>query len=106
MDVLGRDKKKVLLVMLIFSFGLDLNHLLMPVVEGSPWKLQFKKDLPDENFSAYQILEKTYRSNGPGLIFTDFLLLSHSHSLDVMAYHLNAALNPQLRSPGWRNGPP
>jgi hypothetical protein len=34
--------------------------------------------------------------NGPGLVFSEFLLWSHGHTLSVTSYHFNSALNPKL----------
>ena len=63
---------------------------------GPGFSFQFKNDVPDENFNAYRILDSANRQLGPGLVFSDLLLLSHNHTLPTMTYHFNAAINPKL----------
>ena len=86
----------LVLLLTLGSFSLDLNHLLMPVFDFSFSHFRFKRGVLDENAKAFGILKETEDHMGPGLIFTDFLLLSHNHSLSVMTYPFNAALNPKL----------
>jgi hypothetical protein len=93
---LPNNRKWVLIPLLSVSFLLDMNQLLKPAVDGPAWNLNFKKEIPDENFLAYQILNNEYSKAGPGLVFTDFMPLTHGHSLHVTTYHFNAALNPKL----------
>ena len=82
--------------LIFFSFLLDLNHLLTPVLAGSGSHIGFKKETPDENFRAYQVLDSVYHLRGAGLIFTDFLPLKYGHTLFVMTYPINAAVNVKL----------
>ncbi|HUO58521.1 MAG TPA: glycosyltransferase family 39 protein [bacterium] len=89
-------KKAGLVLLLLASLALDLNHLLKPHLRGSALDAEWIKDSPDENFRAYEVLKKTSDQEGPGLIYTDFLLLSHGHSLNVTTYPFNAALNPKF----------
>jgi len=96
--VLPHHKKWVLVPLLLGSFLLDMNQLLKPAVDGPAWNLNFKKEVPDENFYAYQILNTQYSKMGPGLIFTDFMPLTHGHTLHVTTYHFNASLNPKLNA--------
>ncbi len=100
---LSNDKRWVLIPLLLASFLLDVNHLLKPVVEGSAWKLNFKKGQKNEVLEAYRVLEEEYEQAGPGLVFADFLPLSHGHVLHVLSYHFNAAINPRFNDwkPSW-----
>ena len=50
----------------------------------------------DENYWAFQKLEPEARRQGPGLVFTDFILLDHDHTLNVASYPFNALSNPSL----------
>ncbi len=94
--VLPNNRKWIMVPLLLCSFLLDMNQLLKPAVDGSAWQFNFKKEIPDENFNAYQIFADEYSENGPGLIFSDFIPLTHGHTLHVTTYHFNAALNPSL----------
>jgi len=96
MRTLSDGKKWIFVPLILCSFCLDMNHLLKPAVDGPTWRLNFKKEIPDENFKAYQILNNDYSINGPGLIFSDFMPLTHGHTLHVTTYHFNAALNSKL----------
>jgi hypothetical protein len=92
------NQKWLLIPLLLGSFLLDMNQLLIPAVNGPTWSLNFKKEVPDENFYAYQILDEEFSKQGPGLIFTDFMPLTHGHTLHVTTYHFNASLNPKLNA--------
>ncbi|HTA75527.1 MAG TPA: glycosyltransferase family 39 protein [bacterium] len=84
-------------VFLILSLLLDFYQFSLPALKTGPgFNLQFKRDVPDENFNAYRILDSVNQRSGPGLIFSDLLLLSHNHMLPTMTYHFNAAINPKL----------
>ncbi len=100
---LPNEKKWVLIALLFCSFLFDINHLLKPAVDGPVWRLDFKKESTDENYRAYQIFESEYFENGPGLIYSDFVPLTHGHTVHVMTYHFNAALNPNFKEvqPKW-----
>ncbi len=92
-----KNRLMVVMLVMMISTGLDLYQLIKPsLAEGSVNKSIWKESLPDESFRAYQILKSASEQQGPGLIFTDFLLLSHGHTLSVTTYHFNAALNPDL----------
>lgn len=97
------DKRWIFIPVFLVSFLLDVNHLLKPIVEGPVWKLDFKKEQKNETLEAYRILNAQYKEKGPGLIFTDFLPLSHGHVLHVLSYHFNTAINPRLSdwNPTW-----
>jgi hypothetical protein len=97
-EVLPNNRKWILVPLLLCSFLLDMNQFLKPAVDGPAWKLDFKKEVPDENFYAYQILNNKFSEDGPGLIFADFMPLTHGHTLHVTTYHFNAALNPKLNA--------
>ena len=95
---LPNHKKWILIPLLLGSVLLDMTQLLKPAVNGPVWSLDFKKEILDENFSAYQIFNDEYAKNGPGLVFADFMPLTHGHSLHVTTYHFNAALNTKLNA--------
>jgi len=95
---LPNHKKWILIPLLLGSVLLDMTQLLKPAVDGSVWSLNFKKEIPDENFRAYQIFNDEYSETGPGLVFADFMPLTHGHSLHVTTYYFNAALNPKLNA--------
>jgi tetratricopeptide (TPR) repeat protein len=67
-----------------------MNHLAVAAKGG------IDGALADDNLRAYRVLDSARSRLGPGLIFTDFLLLSHNHSLEVGTYWFNAALNRNL----------
>jgi hypothetical protein len=87
----------VLASVLLVSLGLDLTHLERLWLGQAPNAAQReKRDLADENFRAYQVLKDEARREGPGIIYTEFLLLSHGHSLATATYPFNAAENFSL----------
>ena len=94
----GYSFRWILLIPFLFASTLaDFYHLLKPhLTEKGPKVFSFKTDVPDENFRAFQLLDDFRKKSGPGLIFTDFLLLSHNHSLYVATYPFNASCNPKL----------
>ena len=82
---------------LIPSFGLDFYHLVKPNLIAAPFPhFEFKNKADDPNFEAYEVLLQESRKKGPGLIFSDFLLLSRNHSLTVATYGFNGCLNPRI----------
>jgi hypothetical protein len=91
-------KGRVVAVVLLgaSSFFLDLNHLLKPLRDAGFANESIPQDVLDDNRKAYAVLDSVQKQMGPGLLFTDFLLLSHNHSLSVTTYWFNAALNPKL----------
>ena len=92
----GRKGLAVFWVILLFSFSLDLIHLIkVSDIPVSP--IHSVTNIKDENYWAYQKLELTAQLEGPGLIFADFILLDHDHTLNVTSYHFNALLNPKFR---------
>ncbi len=83
-------------VILFFSFSLDLIHLLkISDIAIHPFRLA--ANVLDENYWAYQKLKPMAKSEGPGLIFTDFILLDHDHTLNMTTYQFNALLNPKFQ---------
>jgi hypothetical protein len=59
----------------------------------------FKKSEPritDENYWAFLKLKPVADNEGPGLVFSDFILLDHNHTLSVGTLGFNALLNPNL----------
>jgi 4-amino-4-deoxy-L-arabinose transferase-like glycosyltransferase len=91
------SKRGWLLGVFVLSFlSIDYFHLFKPRLEGPPFHYSLKSSLADENYQAYQTLNSEASRQGPGLILTEFLLLSHNHTLRVASYHFNAADNPRL----------
>lgn len=94
---LSFDKRLFLLFPLIgSSFLIDFYHFLRPRLAGSNPGVEFKKNMEDESFQAFQLLRNMGDHHGPGLIFTEFLLLSRGHNLRVAVYPFNAADNPAI----------
>lgn len=98
------SRRPIALALLLgLSFGLDFHHLLkargdaLISLPGRPPLVQ------DENYWAYLKLKPVAQAQGPGWIFTDFILLSRDHTLAVATYPFNAAENPGLadRAPAW-----
>jgi len=86
----GKGRIGAALILGLSSFALDLNHLVLAQKAGAGAALS------DDNLAAYRLLDSARSQLGPGLLFTDFLPLSHNHSLNVGTYWFNAALNPKL----------
>jgi 4-amino-4-deoxy-L-arabinose transferase-like glycosyltransferase len=78
------------------SFCIDFYHFLKPQLVGTGSEVEFKKSVEDESFEAFQLLKGVDEHQGPGLIFTEFLLLSRGHNLRVAVYPFNAADNPRI----------
>ena len=94
-----REKQRAafLVLFLCGSFGLDFHHLSLAFSSFEMEKSEKSMKISsNENFNAFQILEKTNRSKGPGLIFTDFLPLSYGHLLGVTTYSFNALTNTRI----------
>ncbi len=85
----------VLSLIVFLSSSLDLFHLLKTSDISIP-SLKSDGAIQDENYWAYQKLALEAQKLGPGIIFTDFILLDHDHSLDVTTFNFNALLNPKL----------
>ncbi len=92
----------VFLVILLLSFSLDLIHLLK-ISDIAILPFRPAANIQDENYWAYEKLKPMAQSEGPGLIFTDFILLDHDHTLNVTSYHFNSLLNPkfQIKNARW-----
>jgi 4-amino-4-deoxy-L-arabinose transferase-like glycosyltransferase len=86
-------------LLLMASTSLDVVHLFMPRWDLlPPFRLEEKKGIDDYGFRAYQIMDEARRQGGPGLLFTDFMLITQNHGLDAMTYAFNAASNRTLES--------
>ncbi len=97
LGTLSASRRPAVLGLLLFvSLGVDLYHLWRPHLEGTAFHWKVNHDSGDENQQAYEALKPVSQRMGPGLVFTEFLLLSHNHSLRVAAYPFNALDNPQL----------
>lgn len=92
----SKTGRVVLPVLLALSVGLDTVHLVK--ANGLDTSLQPRPDTPTQtvNREAFRILRTKSLQEGPGLIFSDLLLLSRNHSLSVETYPFNAALNPRF----------
>ncbi len=92
----GGTRGPLLAVLFILSSSLDIYHLLRPQLDFNGFRAGFKTQVEDESFKAFKEFEATARERGPGIIFTEFLLLPHGHNLKVASYPFNAADNPRL----------
>lgn len=93
-------KLQALGLLLAAGFALDLSQYWKPRLDFSTPLPTVKKELPDENFRAFQVLKAVQSQQGPGLVFTDFLPLIHGHTLYVAVYPFNAVSNPGLDPAG------
>lgn len=78
---------------LVFDFFRVLQPSLAANSFSSP-RVQITEK--DENYWAYQRLAPIAAQMGPGLVFTDFILLTHNHTLHVASFPFNALVNPSL----------
>jgi hypothetical protein len=88
----------VLLMLLLPSVGLDLNHLrVFHHLWDSPqnWQVNNKSI---EKYRAYRILRPKFLSEGPGLVFSDFGAGDCDPSLNLADYDFNAVVNSKLSS--------
>lgn len=92
----GKTRILMAVMLGLFSFGLDMNHLWKPLKDAGFADLGLSAEVRQDNEKAYHLLDSAHRQLGPGLIFTDFLLTSHNNSLSAMTYGFNAALNPRF----------
>ena len=87
-------RKWVFVLLLVLSSLFDFYHLM--AATSQPSSLSSAKARPtvqDENYWAYEQLKPVAQKLGPGLIFTDFILLTHNHTLHVATYPFNALEN-------------
>jgi 4-amino-4-deoxy-L-arabinose transferase-like glycosyltransferase len=97
--LLGSSKTKntgLAWALLVLSFGLDFYHLAGGY--GTIWKNLDHWKGYEKSYSRYQaylLLEKTAASDGPGLIFNDFVPSLADQTLSVAVYDFNAAQNPK-----------
>jgi len=80
----------------VLSLSMDLFHLSKSSNGVDENKIA-SSTIRDENYWAYQKLKPTADQFGPGLVFTDFILLAHNHSLNVACFDFNALSNPEFR---------
>lgn len=91
-----RRSALVLLLLLLPSVGLDLNHLrVFHHLWDSPqaWQVNNKSI---EKYRAYQTLKPKFLSEGPGLVFSDFGAGDCDPSLNLADYDFNPIVNPKL----------
>jgi hypothetical protein len=81
---------------LIGSVSLDTYHLLGPYHQWAIPGEHSQDSKSPERFRAFDLLSKKERSDGPGLIFSDFYYDVFDQSLYVATYSFNAATNPSL----------
>ncbi len=97
LELISKENRSAFFALVLFcSFSLDLIHLLKNSDVAVP-VFHSAANIRDENYWGYQKLESQAQMEGPGLIFTDFILLDHDHTLNVASYHFNALLNPKFR---------
>lgn len=90
-------RKGTVILLLLLSSLFDVARLGKAIPDSAPLFSNHEAKQPavqDENYWAYQWLEPAAEQLGPGLVFTDFILLAHSHTLAVASYHFNALSNP------------
>jgi len=93
----ARLGKAVLVLLALVSVGLNLYQLAIARTgDGSLFKKISVEDQSNEGYWAYQRLAEEARHEGPGLVFSDFILLPHDHALHVMTFPWNALLKPGL----------
>ncbi|HVZ81652.1 MAG TPA: glycosyltransferase family 39 protein [bacterium] len=86
-----------LCLILAVSTALDGWHYLKPVLSGERARIE-KASFADgnEGFLAYRTLQGVAKSQGPGIVLTDFMPLKFGHSLSVAVHSFNAAENDRL----------
>ena len=92
--------RRILFLILFMGLSLswDYYHLFQPRLEGRLFHWTFRNIPEDESQKAYQILKSIADQQGPGFVFTEFLLLARDHCLRVMSYPFNAVDNPKYRN--------
>jgi len=99
----SRDRGWVLALLMVMSTGLDIYHLWGPYHQWSvPDKYSAGSKSP-EHYQAFQVLERTSKEKGPGLVLSDLYYDVFDQSLLVATYPFNAAANPRLdpRQAAW-----
>lgn len=89
----ARQGSLVLVLLLGPSLVLDIHHLWKPRLTGQFLHWNLKSVPEDDSARAYQIFKAEADMQGPGLIFTEFMLLARDHTLRVTTYPFNAADN-------------
>jgi hypothetical protein len=93
----SRGGRAVLISLIALSVSLNLFHLAKVRSLDGPLTERFSlQERTNDGYWAYRRLLETSRTKGPGLVFSDFLLLDRDTSLHVMSYPFNALLNPHL----------
>jgi hypothetical protein len=92
----GQKRVIIFLILIVFSLFLDSKHLVKTSDNGLAVS-SAATETRDESYWAYQKLMPAARNRGPGLIFSDFVLLDRGHTLNVACYHFNALLNPEFQ---------
>ncbi len=89
--------KSALILLGILSIGLNLYHLAIGRSPDGPFSHKYSlQERVNEDYWAYRRLKEEALSLGPGLVYSDFLLLDRTHALEVMTYPFNALLNFRL----------
>jgi len=91
------QKGKVFMLLFLISLSLDSYHIF--VVYRQTWAIpgiQWRPYKSLERWRAFEILERQKRENGPGLIFTDFIIRNFDRTLDFATYSYNCDRNREL----------
>ncbi len=92
-----RAGKMLLILLAGLSLVLNLYHMALERSPDGPLTQKYSlQERIHEGYWAYRQFEEASRSQGPGLVFSDFLALDQDHSLHVMCYSFNALLNPSF----------
>jgi hypothetical protein len=95
-NLTAKWKMPFLILMMTLSLALDIYHLWGPYHQ---WSVNLRSSdtfKSADRWRAFQVLEKTSREKGPGLIFSDFVSDVYDQSLLISTYPFNAARNPNL----------
>ncbi len=98
-EAVNLGRKAFLVFLMILSVGMNLYHLAKVRSADGPLTQKFSyQERVNEGYWAYRHLLEAAQTQGPGLVFSDFLPLARDHALHVMSYPFNALLNPSLVS--------
>ena len=93
----NRVCRTVIFCLMGSSIFLNLFHLAKARSWDGPETQKFSfQERANEGYWAYRRFKKVSQTQGPGLVFSDFLLLDRDHALHVMSYPFNALINPRL----------
>jgi hypothetical protein len=93
-----------LVVLFLFSVGLNFYHLVVPFANAAqPTSPHFSEIRSEESYNAYQVIRDKAQQAGPGLLFLDFLYCPLDQTLYLATFPYNAGMNPRLKDtkPTW-----